>query len=158
VLRFAMEQLDEKGVVVNCAQCGQRNRIAFAHLDDTIRCGKCKSEIPPISRPIAIRASEEFEALISSSSVPVLVDFWAAWCGPCKMVAPELEKVAAELRGEIVVVKVDTEALPTLAARFQISSIPSLIVFARGREAARTAGARPAAAIKAFVAQVAAAA
>jgi thioredoxin 2 len=131
----------------------QRNRISYDVLATTTRCGACKSNLPPIDSPIEVESETEFDALIASSSVPVLVDFWAAWCGPCKMVAPEIEKVASGNAGKLIVAKVSTEQLPALAQRFQISSIPALSVFANGREVNRAAGARPAAAIQSFVYQ-----
>ncbi len=96
---------------------------------------------------------EAFDAAIHHSVVPVVVDYWAAWCGPCRMVAPELAKVAAQHAGEFLVVKVDTESLQELSTRYHIQSIPMLAVFHRGREKARTAGARPARDILAFIQQ-----
>jgi len=85
--------------------------------------------------------------MIRDVAVPVLVDFWAAWCGPCRTVAPEIEKVAGQRAGKVVVAKVDTEALPEVAARFNIRSIPTMILFRHGKEAQRLSGARPAVAI-----------
>ena len=96
-------------------------------------------------------ATFEQDVIAASTLAPVLVDFWAPWCGPCKMVAPEFEKVAARSVREIVVAKVNTEELPAIAQRYDIHSIPTLIVFQEGHEAARTAGARPADAILSFV-------
>ena len=96
-----------------------------------------------------------FETAIAKSQLPVVVDFWAPWCGPCRMVAPELQKVAASNAGKYLIVKVNTDALPELGERFNIRSIPTMAVFAGGREVARTAGARPAADIEAFVARAA---
>ena len=94
-----------------------------------------------------------FDALLRSSSLPVVVDFWAPWCGPCRMVAPELARVAANNAGRYLVVKVNTDEIPELGDRFGIRSIPTMAVFSNGREAARTSGARPAADIEAFVRQ-----
>ena len=92
-----------------------------------------------------------FDAAVAQSALPVVVDFWAPWCGPCRMVAPELEKVAKKMAGRYLIVKVNTDAIPELGERFRIRSIPTMAVFAGGKEAARTAGARPAADIEAFV-------
>ena len=94
-----------------------------------------------------------FASLISRSAIPVLVDFWAAWCGPCKMVAPELVKVAGAGAGRWLVTKVNTEEVPELAAQFQIQSIPTLVLFRDGREVRRQSGAMPAAAILQFLEQ-----
>jgi len=151
---MAMILVDDQGILSVCPRCGQKNRTPFAHADQHGRCGMCKVSLPVLSSPIEIDTSEHFEALIANSSVPVLVDFWAPWCAPCRTVAPEMEKVATAEAGQLLVVKVNTENLPTLSQRFQIHSIPTMMVFLRGREMGRTAGARPAAAIRDFVTQV----
>ncbi len=144
-------KLDDNGVVVACPQCGTRNRIQFERLNQTVRCGKCKSDLPGVNTPVDVDSEEQFNALIGLSVLPVLVDFWAPWCGPCKMVAPEFEKLAANSPGKFIVAKVNTEAQPVLAHRYAIHSIPTMILFLRGEEAARTSGAMPAARIQQFV-------
>ncbi len=99
----------------------------------------------PLDRPIAISSPDDFQELVQSAKVPVVVDFWAAWCGPCRAVAPELEKLAGSRTGRAVIAKVDTDAQPEISARFGIRSIPTLMVFRDGREAARVSGAMKAA-------------
>jgi thioredoxin 2 len=141
---------DNRGVLTPCPSCGKTNRFPYAALDRTTRCGHCHTALPPPSSPIEAPSDVAFDALIAQASIPVVVDFWAPWCGPCRMVAPELEHVARTAAGEFLVVKVNTDALPTLGDRFRIRSIPTMAVFRGGREAARTAGARPAADIVAF--------
>jgi thioredoxin 2 len=130
-----------------CPSCGTKNRIRAERLHERAECGKCHAAISPPDHPLPFGSPEEFDGVIASSSLPVLVDFWAAWCGPCRVVAPELEKLARERAGKLVVAKVDTEALPSVAARFNIYSIPTLILFAGGREEKRVSGAMPASAI-----------
>jgi thioredoxin 2 len=144
---------DEQGLLVPCAGCAQRNRLRYEALGRTFRCGKCRAELPPIAVPIDIGDTSVFERLTKSSPLPVLVDFWAAWCGPCKMVAPEFAKVAAEQAGRLIVAKVNTEELPELASRFRVTSIPLMVVFRDGGEIARQAGAMPAPRIQQFLAQ-----
>jgi thioredoxin 2 len=146
-------QLDNRGVLTKCSSCGKTNRISFASLHKAPRCGNCKSTLPAPDSPIEVPSAAIFDEAVRAASIPIVVDFWAPWCGPCRMVAPELEKVAKSAAGELLVVKVNTEALPELGDKFGIRSIPMMAVFKDGREVARSAGARPAADIQAFVRQ-----
>ena len=148
---MAHAHLDSTGVVTPCPSCGQQNRIAYSRLTRETRCGKCRNPINVPGEPIEAADAGTFDAAIAASEVPVVVDFWAPWCGPCRMVAPELAKVAATHTGEWLVVKVNTDAIPELGERFRIRSIPTMAVFDGGREAGRSSGARPAPDIEAFI-------
>jgi thioredoxin 2 len=142
---------DERGLIRACPNCGQRNRLIYERLGSLFRCTKCGTEISAPMEPIEVRSVAKFDSLIARSALPVLVDFWAPWCGPCKMVAPELVKVAADGDGRWLVTKVNTDELPDLAVRFGIRAIPTMILFKAGREAARQSGALPAPAILKFL-------
>jgi thioredoxin 2 len=144
-------QLDNKGVVLTCPSCAQKNRLAFGRLTAETRCGKCHTPLRAPGEPIETPDTASFDAALAASELPIVVDFWAPWCGPCRMVAPELARVAASNAGRYLVLKVNTDALPDLGERFTIRSIPTMSVFSGGREVGRTAGARPAADIERFI-------
>jgi thioredoxin 2 len=149
----SMVEPDEHGILTACPNCGQRNRLKYEGLGRTFRCGQCHRELPVLPEPVDVGSELVFDALVGHSAVPVLVDFWAPWCGPCKMVAPEFRKVTQGSGGKFLVAKVNTEEVPSLSARFRITAIPTMILFRNGLEIARQAGAVPAPRIQKFIEQ-----
>jgi thioredoxin 2 len=133
-----MAESGEAGGVVRCPACGTRNRLR-AHGEGVPRCARCKSLLPWLTSATESSFDEELRA-----PVPVIVDFWAPWCMPCRMVKPVLEKLAAEHAGQVKVVEVNVDEEPRLAQRFQAMSIPLLVVFRNGEELDHIVGALPA--------------
>jgi thioredoxin 2 len=136
-------------VVQVCASCGTRNRIPRARLHDDPVCGACKQKVFPRG-PVPC-TDVTWSSQVEDSALPVVVDFWAPWCGPCRAVAPHVEQIAHEYAGRIKVVKINTDECPSTAARFGIRSIPTLMLFRGPRELGQLVGLQPKAEIEAWI-------
>ncbi|WP_371419163.1 thioredoxin [Pseudarthrobacter sp. NamE5] len=145
-LRGQERILKVEAALTACPACGKTNRVP-AQAAGRPRCGNCKAELPWI----VSAGDADFAAVAEQSPVPVLVDFWAAWCGPCRMVSPVLDKLARERPGRIKLVKVDVDKSPRLSRRFDVQAIPTLMVMVDGRVAARQAGAAPAEVLRSWL-------
>lgn len=133
-------------VTTACPSCGRRNRVPVA-ASGTPRCGSCRTSLPWL----VAATDSDFAAIAERSPVPVLVDLWAPWCAPCRMVAPAVERATRELAGELKGVKVDVDQAPRVAARFDARSVPTLLMLRDGHVVARQVGALPAEALLAWV-------
>ncbi|HUK21905.1 MAG TPA: thioredoxin TrxC [Gemmatimonadales bacterium] len=142
--------MTERTATVACPFCSTLNRVRLDRVDDRPKCGQCGRPLL-LDRPLAV-SDANFERVIADAEVPVLVDFYADWCGPCKIMAPLLDDIARQRMGEVLVLKLDTDRNPTTAMRFAIRGIPTLILFKAGREAGRQTGAVPRQQIEALLA------
>ena len=128
--------------LIQCPNCGATNRVAGEETGKVAVCGRCKMALPMGSAPIDV-TDASFLSVVEKSPIPVLVDMWAPWCGPCRMIAPVLEELAGEMAGKVRVVKMNVDENPATSDRFEIRSIPALIVFKNGREVDRMVGVQP---------------
>jgi thioredoxin 2 len=131
-----------------CPHCGATNRLPASRIDEAPDCGKCGQPLLA-GQPLDLD-DNSFDAVVAATKLPVVVDFWAAWCGPCQMMAPAFKQAAAQLQGRALLVKVNSDDSPGLSQRYGIRSIPTLLRLQGGRETARQSGAVPASAIVAL--------
>lgn len=132
--------------IVECPSCGQRNRVPPS-ASGKPRCAQCRNWLPWI----VDAGDADYPAVVEKSSVPVLVDLWAPWCGPCRMVSPALEQLATERAGSLKLVKVNIDTAPQIAQRFEVQAVPTLLITQDGNVLARRAGAAPVAALRMWV-------
>ena len=136
---------------IRCPACGAVNRIPIERAGTPARCGKCKAALASAAAPVTV-TDATFEPLVARATTPVLLDCWADWCGPCHMLAPTLDALARDYAGRVVVAKLDVDANPATAARFEIRGIPALLIFDRGRLVDRLVGVQPRPQIEAHLA------
>ena len=128
-------------MVIKCANCGANNRVQVGgSANKQPVCGRCKSPLSPAATEPVTVTDANFASIVESSDLPVLLDMWADWCGPCRMIAPTIKKLASELSGKVLVGKLDVDSNPRTAARFNVRSIPTLLIIKGGQEAVRLVG------------------
>lgn len=130
---------EETSTIMICAKCGAKNRVVSG-VDKLAVCGRCKNALNAVLNDPIIVTDANFAGTVESSTLPVLLDMWAAWCGPCRMIAPTIAALAKELAGKVLVGKMDVDANPQTASRFRVQSIPTLLILKEGREADRIVG------------------
>lgn len=146
-------QSDERGIILPCPACGTANRIAYAKAAQQGRCGSCRADLPHIAAPVEVTSPADFAVLVSQCPLPVVIDFWAPWCGPCQMMAPEFAKAAAQSGGKAILVKVNTDEQQEIASQFRIQGIPAFALMRNGKVTAQTSGFQPAAQLLAWMRQ-----
>lgn len=133
--------------LIKCSNCGTTNRIALHAPGKEAVCGRCKQPLVADAQPLLVTEAN-FASLVEQSPLPVLLDLWAPWCGPCRMMSPVIDQLATELAGRVRVAKLNTDENPTIGRRFGIQGIPTLLIFKNGREISRLVGAQPKAVIQ----------
>jgi thioredoxin 2 len=146
-----MDATTQRKATVACQFCGRLNRVDLARAADRPKCGECSRPIL-LDRPLAL-SDQSFDRVIADAQVPVLVDFYADWCGPCKMVAPIMDELARSRMGSVLIAKLDTDQNQQVAQRYRIGSIPTVMVFRNGQVAAQQVGALPRAGYEAMIDQ-----
>jgi putative thioredoxin len=145
---------DERGILTPCPKCGKTNRQAFAHLGQRARCGSCQADLPAPAEPVDLNSAAQFDTLIRESPLPVLVDFWAPWCGPCRQLTPMLEKAVRAAKGAVRLVKLNIDEHPQIPGQMGVQSIPAVFAFQDGRPVDGFMGALPESRVNAFIARL----
>jgi thioredoxin len=137
-------------VIRTCKVCGTANRVPGKFLASAGKCGKCKAPLPAVNEPIGVDETQ-FDEITKNATVPVLVDFWADWCGPCKAIAPALEEIGAEYAGKLTIAKVNIDDNPVTPNTYAVRGIPTLILFKDGKPVSTKVGAAPKSVLKQWV-------